>query len=363
MKFLRDLFKAKDEPIKNYTDFWNWFSKNAAAFYSTVKNEKNIEKDFLDKLSPKLGELKDGFYYLTGMLKGNTAELVITADGLIKNIVFVEELVMAAPEIPGWKFTALKPALNIQNVRIHMANYIYDKETLSFFSNDNVEFPDEINITIVHKDFNEKDKNSITNGIYIFLDNYIGELNTAISIDNITIGGTEDIKRELVPISKLKDFLIWREKEFTEKYEGVLQNTQDAEFSILEAELDGGNKLIATINTDLLNWDGKASHPWIVNVEIPFKGGANSGMPNDETYQFLNDIEDKILADLKDHQGYLNIGRQTAKNMREIYFACKDFRKPSKVLYQFKMDHPDINIEYDIYKDKYWRSFNKFRQD
>jgi hypothetical protein len=94
-----------------------------------------------------------------------------------------------------------------------------------------------------------------------------------------------------------------------------------------------------------------------------FSKNAGPFTPNDETYQFLNDMEDKILAELKDYEGYLNIGRQTAKNMREIYFACKDFRKPSKVLYQFKIDHPDINIEYDIYKDKYWRSFNKFKQD
>ena len=35
------------------------------------------------------------------------------------------------------------------------------------------------------------------------------------------------IKKELIPIEKLKDFLIWRQKEFIEKYEGTRRNTID----------------------------------------------------------------------------------------------------------------------------------------
>ena len=294
------------------------------------------------------------------MLDDNTAELVMTADGIIRNIVFVEELVNAAPPIQGWKFTALKPALDIENVRMNMANYVFDSESLSFYSNDHTDFPDEIDITIIHRDFNDEDNSSITNGTYIFLDNYIGELNSVTTIDNVIVIGKGDAKKELVPIEKLKDFLIWREKEFIEKYEGVLQNTDNAEFSILEAELESGNKLIATINTDILNWGNKASHPWLLNIAIKYESQANNGMPDEETYQLLNEFENKVLEELKDFDGYLNIGRQTADNVREIYFACKDFRKPSKLLHKLTGDNPNMNITYDIYKDKYWRSFNRF---
>jgi hypothetical protein len=53
-------------------------------------------------------------FFLTGMYNDDTVELVLTADGAVKNIVFVEELVNSAPKIEGWKFTALKPALDKQ---------------------------------------------------------------------------------------------------------------------------------------------------------------------------------------------------------------------------------------------------------
>ena len=362
MSILKQLFSSKQKPIENNNDFWRWFQENEKTFFKAVKNQKNIEKDFFDKLSPKLNELKKGFFYLTGMLDENTAELILTADGIIKNIVFVEELVKAAPFILGWKFTSLKPPMDIKDVRIDMAGYTFDSDTLSFYPNDFKDYPDEIDITIVHKDYNESNKSSITNGTCIFLDNFIGELNSVTTIDNATVIGKGQAENDLIPIEKLKDFLLWREKEFIEKYEGTLQNTDTAEFSILEAELQSGNKLIATINTDILNWEKKASHPWLATLEIPFDGKLNNGMPDKNTYQLLEEIENKVLKQLKDFEGYLNIGRQTSTNLREIYLSCKDFRKPSKVLYQLTKDYPHIDIKYDIYKDKYWRSFNRFNK-
>ncbi len=33
--------------------------------------------------------------------------------------------------------------------------------------------------------------------------------------------------------------------------------------AVLEAESESGNKLIAILNTQILDWDNKASHPWL----------------------------------------------------------------------------------------------------
>jgi hypothetical protein len=139
MSFLTSILNKKDEPIRTNNDFWTWFQKNEKTFFKVIEKHDNIEKDFFDKISPKLNELKEGFFYLTGMLDDKTVELILTADGTIKNIVFVEELVASAPQIPGWKFTASKPALNIENVQIDMHGLTFDKDTLSFYSNEHPE--------------------------------------------------------------------------------------------------------------------------------------------------------------------------------------------------------------------------------
>ncbi len=166
-----------------------------------------------------------------------------------------------------------------------------------------------------------------------------------------------------MPIEKLKDFLKWRQKEFIEKYEGKRHNTDNDDYSILEAKLQNGNALVAVINTDLLNWDSKASHPWVLVSELKYDGSKNNGMPDKETYKLLDEVESKIIEKLKDFDGYLNIGRQTANSVREIYFACNDFRKPSKVLQQIQNNYASkIDMSYNIYKDKYWQLFERFNK-
>lgn len=360
MNFLKDIFGTKKETITSYAHFWNWFQQNEKAFFKAVCKGEKIEENFFNKLSPKLGELREGYYFLTGMMDDHTAELVLTADGIVKNIGFVEELVNAAPTIKGWKFTALKPALNVEDVSIRMADYEFSKDHISFYANEDANYPDEIDIVVVNNDLNETNKDAITNGTFIFLDNLLGELNFATAIDNIVVIGKEKAQQELIPIEKLKDFLIWREKEFIEKYDGFWHSTATNNHAILEGTLQNNKPLLAVINTDLLNWDHKASHPWILTFLVEFNPGVN-GLPNNHTLTKLNKMEDTILEELKDSDGYLNIGRETANGIREIYFACKDFRKPPKVAEKIMAAYEDrFNISFDIYKDKYWQSFNRF---
>ena len=363
MGIFKNLIGSKETPIKSNEDFWSWFQKNEKDFYKVIKNQGNIERDFFNKLSSKLNQLRDGYWFLTGMFDDKTAELVLTADGIYKNIVFVEELVQSAPKIDNWKFTALKPALDINDVNISMGDLKFNRENLSFYSNDSPGYPDEIDITVVHADYIEDLKEQIINGVYIFMDNFLGELNSVTTIDSMEIIGKDKAEKELIPIEKLKDYLIWRQKEFVEKYEGTRYNTENDSYNSLEATLNNGKPLLAIVNSALLDWDGKASHPWILTIEIKYKDSGN-GMPDKETYNLMNTFEDNLMHELKDSQGYLNIGRQTADSSREIYFACKDFRLPSKVLTKFQSEFKNkLNIDYDIYKDKYWRSFDRFKPE
>lgn len=363
MSFLKNIFKKKDDPIKNYADFWAWFQKNEKEFFNVVKSHQNIEKGFFDQLSAKLAELKDGYFYLTGMFNDNTVELILTADGTIRNIVYVEELVNAAPNIDGWKFTALKPSSNIENTSIEMAGLKFTADNLFFYSNELPNYPDEIDVSIVHNDMTPDNSKQIKMGTFIFLDNFLGELDFINNIDEIEVISKTEARKDLIPIAKLKDFLTWRQKEFIEKYEGVRYDTENDEYSIFEAELKSGNMLVAVLNTKLLTWDSQASHPWLAVMTIKYDGSNNNGMPNKEDYESMNGIEDEMLKSMIDKDGYLNVGRQTAKNEREIYFACKDFRKPSKVFYETQQKYGEqFKMEYDIYKDKYWKTFERFKQ-
>ncbi len=362
MSFLDKILGRKEAPIESYNDFWNWFLANEKEFFKTVQNGENIHQGFFDKLAPKLDEIHEGIYFLTGMFDDQTAELVLTPDGAIRNIYVIEELVNAAPKINGWKFTALKPASDINNVSITYQNFEFSKENLKFYPRVHEAYPDEIDLVIVYDHFIEEKKANVTNGVYIFLDNYLGELHSVTLIDNLVVTGPENVSEELIPIEKLKDYLIWREKEFVEKYEGTRHNTENDGYANFEGKRQDGSIVLALINTTILEWDKKASHPWVFIVAVPFDDCDNGGLPDEKTYKLLDEIEEEIIYSLPDSEGYLNVGRETANNKREIFFTCKDFRKPAKIADELiKKYSGAFEISYELYKDKYWQSFRHFQ--
>lgn len=344
----------------DYKGFWEWFLTKEKDFYQTVAkgNQEAIEKDFFDSIAPQLSQINGGYYFLTGMSDDSTAELVITADGEIRNIVFVEELIEAAPKLDHWKFTALKSEKNIENVGVEMGDYRFSKENIFFYSKEQTEYPDEIDLVFVY-DGNDDNKDAITTGVCIFLDSFLGELNFATQIDTFTVVGKDKAEQELVPIEKLKDFLLWREREFTEKYKSAQRPDIEEEFSILRATLDNERPLIACMNLPLLNYDAKASYPWISVLKFHYDGDGNDGLPEKEDFEKLSDIEDKAIEELKEKE-YLYIGRETTDNVKESYFAGKDFRQISKVFKSIKDNNPKYKISFNIFKDKYWQYFKYY---
>ena len=98
------------------------------------------------------------------------------------------------------------------------------------------------------------------------MDNFLGELNFATTIDNTNITGISDASHELVSIEKLPDYLTWRQKEFIEKYEGIRYDSENDNYACFESELESGEMLLYVINTQVLEWDKKASHPWDLNI-------------------------------------------------------------------------------------------------
>ena len=363
MGFLKKIFKGKEEEVtvSSYADFWNWFRRNEKEFFKIVKDHEKVDDNFLSKLTPLLRQLGDDFYCVTGMIDDNTAELIISTDGIIKEFVFAEEFIAAAPVITRWKFTALKPSTDIDTMGIEMDGHEFNSSNISFYSNDHDEYPDEIDITLVHKDFTEENKETVTSGCLIYLDNLLGEYNTATMVDVVQVAGPEE-GLELIPVEKLQGYLIWRQKEFVEKYEGVRYGTEEDSYSTMEAEDENGLPVFAIINQDLVNWDAKASHPWMMIVDIKFDGPEDEGMPDETTNDLMNEFEDEILKQLPDADGYLNIGRETYKGTRTIYFACKEFRHSSKtVALLVKTYAGKLNVSYEIFKDKYWMTVNHLK--
>lgn len=366
MNFLKRLLTKKATAPVNQS-LWEWFVEHEQTLFLAVKSKdsQKINDRFLQAIMPRLQATHDTLYCEIGMFDDATAELVISAQGDVKSFVFAEELVAAAPSLTRWKFTALKPSMGLHDMGIRMGGYAFDWKKIGFFYNDDPRYPDEIQLIFVHQDFTAENRDLVTQGVFLFLETVLGERDAATLVDKGTVTGPSPDNKPLIPMEKLIDFLSWKEKEFVEKYQGVRHQTNNDDYLALDGEDNDGFPSIAVVNKDLLNWDAKASHPWMLVLEIDYKktnGVGKKGLPDDKHYQLMTQLEEELCQQLPDSAGYLSLGRQTYKSTTTFFLACKEYRNASKKTYELLQRYAQqLACSYEIYKDKYWKTMEAFR--
>lgn len=355
MSLLSNLFNKNEGPANSHAEFWKWFEKYEKEFYKVVKDNDDIESNFFDKVSVKLSGIVQGFFFLTGIGEDKVASLVISTGGNVSNFALVEELVAAAPQISRWRFTALIPEKNIEDASLEENGYTFNASNLYFLENSDPDFPDEIDISITHDELTEQNRSIINNGIFSFLDNYLGELTLAVVVDNIVVTGKDGLTNVPRPISELKDYLTARQQALEEKYKDTYYDAGNEKFSVLQINKEGATQSVGVINTDLLQWDNKPSHPWLLKVEIA--SPENDEEQSAEKAALPNTIEERLTEALKKDGGVLKIGHLITGNLLEIFFACRHFRTPVLTAKSIQaMFSNQVDIDYELYLDKYWHS-------
>jgi hypothetical protein len=347
------LFKKKQAHTPTEV-FWNWFIKNKDRF-KRVFDDTEKAHDFIDKLVEQLNEVHPSLKALAGPYDDKQFELIITADGEIAQFVKVEELVASAPQFNDWIITAHKPRIGLDKISTEMYGYVFSSNTMQFYPNIEPDYPDEVNIILVHKDYNKEQHKDFQTGALIFLDNALGEINLATMIDSCEVKPAEK-NVELIPLIKLEDYIKWREKEFLEKYEKIdIVIPDEQPWNILEAENKNGLPIIATISSKFKNWEYKAAFPWLVQIDISFSGNER-GFPDDSQMQSMQEIEDNLLDVLKPTD-LIYLGHETHNNFRSIFSYTDDYKLASKIIHSFlEKTKSKFEISFFIQKDKYWRT-------
>ncbi|SEI71278.1 Family of unknown function [Myroides marinus] len=330
-----------------YGVFWDWFKSNEAEFKKTIETHDRVVEDFIDIVGPKLKEINKDFNMLTGMGKDGVGELIITPDGRVRALPFIEDFISSAPSIEGWRFISCKPST--KGIGLNMGDFVLNEDTISFIPIHTEGYPDYIHLRFIIKECTPENEEELGNALFIFLDNYLGEMETMTMIDYLEVKGEESIDGELVPMSKLSDYLRYREAEFVEKYDGVKHNSDNDSYSILEGN-NNNAPLIAVVNTSFLNWEQKMSYPWVVKMSIQYQGNEN-GMPSKSDVAVMDEIEDLVV----ESAGVNSVARETGSNERTLFFATRDYKNASREVQKtISLFTDKFDIDYTIYRDKYW---------
>jgi hypothetical protein len=354
------LFKKKQEKPPAQI-FWNWFVKNEHRFKDAVGNT-NKAHVFLDELITQMKPFNPWLKALAGPYDDKRFELIITADGDIALFCKVDELVQAAPALPNWLITAHKPSIGMEPMSIEMFGHRFSTDNMSFYPVIDPNYPDEINIVIVHPDYTEDEDGNFQTAGMIYLENALGELNTATMIDKYELSRVPPPEEqvELIPLAKLDGYLKWREKEFVEKYANKDAARPVESWGVLEAEDREGKPMFATIDSGFRGWEYMAAYPWLVQVDIDYKG-SEKGLPDKKQMEQLQQIEDDLVQKLTGMSSVLFLGHHTHDNRRSIFIHTDDYYPVSKIIHEY-IDNNTSSYKpvFFIRKDKYWQNMAFF---
>lgn len=175
--------------------FWDWFVKNSDKYESIFSGSSNTAQLF-EELHKELQKFNPN---LTFEFNKNTGkkinELIISADGIKKNFPAVLELVKEAPNLSSWKFTAFRPRKGGNTVKID--NIEIDPATVFF---KHIWQGELIDLRLFVKNYVDND--AYNKGVFILLDDILGEYDVATKIGIIKINKLED-SEDAQPIREL----------------------------------------------------------------------------------------------------------------------------------------------------------------
>lgn len=188
------LFRSKN--ITPEAKFWNWFSKNSKKLLALDGEE------IIHKISTELRKYDDGLVEMVSYSTTRPRELIISADGNVRNIDAVERLCDAAPEIPDWNIIRFRPRFPDGGQGIKYGEVTIDTDGVQF-----VAYRDEPKIGVkIFAHWRKLEDGTDADGpTLVMLDHTIGEYEVMCGIGFIEVHPLENAPENARPWSEFAE--------------------------------------------------------------------------------------------------------------------------------------------------------------
>ena len=134
--------------------------------------------------------------------------------------------------------------------------------------------------------------------------------------------------------------------------------SETATYTGFEFEVDGFPAL-AIINSDLKKLENKSQYPYSVFIQIIPDRFNENGHPEEEEYDYLNEVEKKIIEYLEEQTQSVHVGHTTIYRAREIIFYTKD-REVVETFLEFFLETVERENSFEIEDDAEWENVSAF---
>lgn len=191
-----NLFKKK-KPAEDF--FWEWFVKNEKRIW-----DFEVDRDAIfEQLRSELIKVQDGLCFEFGPIVDDRRELVISADGIASLFPEVSKLIIAAPKLAHWEFTAFRPRFNgfeefeitFNDIALKPSDILFQATTSS----------GAFDIDLFHPSMTEENRGAFSGAIFLMLDMAIGEYDVATGVRHLEFldANTNPITKDFFPLVEL----------------------------------------------------------------------------------------------------------------------------------------------------------------
>lgn len=159
--------------------FWEWFVDHSAE----LRQVKTGGEQICDDLMGRLQRLHKSLCFAFGPEVDGRREFVISADGIRAGFPAVQGLADSAPEMPGWRVTAFRPATGFR-AQLVIGNGTYSVDDIWFSARPSGRTLDLVLFMKFPVEVDEKGMHQIA---FLLLDHGLGEYAVAMALGRIDV--------------------------------------------------------------------------------------------------------------------------------------------------------------------------------
>lgn len=187
--------------------FWSWFECHRAEIDLLVETSDPLWDRVLDELK----KINKGLWFELSRPDGDDRELIITVESNNELFELVEAIVLGAPKLAGWRIFALKPPRGF-DFQTNYAGISLNPKSMRFQPLEWQDALERIGVRIGLETFSESNREAITSGVIIVLENGLGEQMFGEDIHHVEVCSLPENHEALgyFSLANLAEYVTWR---------------------------------------------------------------------------------------------------------------------------------------------------------
>jgi hypothetical protein len=193
----------------NASGFWRWFESRQAEY----RRLRESRDELLNALEERLLALADGLSFEISSEQDGVCEVIIGAGGRKELIPVAESIIAQAPDLPGWRVFALKPALGFDFVH-DREGQPFDPKGMWFDPLSSKSNPSEFGLRVYVPELEEAGVDRTLRAVWNILDTALGERACLCEIQYLEVSALllNPEQAGFLRLTELPAYIEWRHR-------------------------------------------------------------------------------------------------------------------------------------------------------